>query len=92
MMFVALLKGRPGTMQERTARRAEWEVPDVGAELIAEYWLQTPDPAVVSVFKADHIGQMWAAFGEWDDYFDVSIYPAIEAQEGLELLKQMYSP
>ena len=90
MLFVALLKGRPGTMQERTARRAEWEIPDVGAKSIAEYWLQTPDPAVVAIFEADHIGQMWAVFGEWDDVFDVSIHPAIEAQEGLALLKQMY--
>ena len=89
MLFVALLKARPGTVEQRIARRMEWQAPEVGAESIAEYWLQTPDPAVISVFKADHIGQMWAAFSGWDDPFDISIYPAVTGEEGLELLKQM---
>ena len=92
MLFVALLKARPGTAQERTARRMEWQAPDVGAEAVAEYWLQTPDPAAIAVFKADHIGQMWAVFSGWDDLFNISIYPAITAEEGLEVLKQMAPP
>ncbi|OGO26559.1 MAG: hypothetical protein A2W33_03850 [Chloroflexi bacterium RBG_16_52_11] len=66
-----------------------WQAPQVGAEAVAEYWLVNPDPAVVAVFKADHIGQIWAVFSGWDDFFDISIYPATTAQEGLELLKQM---
>jgi putative heme iron utilization protein len=89
MLFVALLKARPGTLQERIARRMAWQVPQEGGETVAEYWLQTPDPAAVVVFKADHIGQIWAGFAGWDDFFDISIYPATTAQEGLELLKQM---
>ena len=89
MLFVALFKSRPGTLQQRIARRMAWQAPQVGAEAVAEYWLQTPDPAVVAVFKADHIGQIWAVFAGWDDFFDISIYPATTAQEGLELLKQM---
>lgn len=47
--------------------------------MVAEYWPETRDPAVIIVFKADSLGQMWAAFGSWRDVFDVSIYPAIEA-------------
>jgi hypothetical protein len=39
--------------------------------------------------KADHIGQLWTVFGGWDDVFDITIFPAITAEEGLELLKQM---
>ncbi len=92
MLFVALLKARPGTLQARTARRLEWQPPDVGAEAVAEYWLQTPDPAAIAVFKADHISQIWAVFTGWDDFFDISIYPAISAEEGLELLRQMTPP
>ena len=90
MLFVALLKARPGTSQQRSARRMEWQAPQGGAELVAEYWLQTPDPAVVAVGKADHIGQLWASFAGWDEFFDIAIYPATTAQEGLELLKQMF--
>jgi hypothetical protein len=93
MLFVALMKARPGTQQARIARRMAWQLPPIpGAEAVGEYWLQTNDPACVSVFKADHIGQMWAAFAGWDDFFDISIYPAVSAEEGLELLKQMPQP
>ncbi len=89
MLFVALMKARPGTQRERIARRVEWQVPDVGAEVVAEYWLETNDPAAIAVFRADHISQMWAVFQGWDDFFDISIYPAVTGEEGLELLKQM---
>jgi len=89
MLFVALLKARPGTAEQRISRRMVWQVPEGGVEVVAEYWLQTPDPAVVAVGNADHISQLWATFAGWDDLFDIAIYPATTAQEGLELLKQM---
>ena len=88
MLFIVLLKARPGTVQERIDRRLEWEAPEEGAQRIAEYWLQTPDPAVIVVCEADHIGQLWATFGGWNDLFDITMFPAITAEEGLELLKQ----
>ena len=89
MLFVALLKARPGTTQERVTRRMEWKAPEGGAQGVAEYWLETLDPAVIAVCKADHIGQLWTMCGEWEDVFDITIFPAITAEEGLELLKQM---
>lgn len=89
MLFVALLKSRPGTQQQRIARRMEWQAPDVGAEAVGEYWLETPDPACVAVIKAETISQLWAIFSGWDDLFEITIYPATSAEEGLELLKQM---
>ena len=89
MLFVALLKARPGTQQQRIARRMSWQAPDVGAKVVGEYWLETPDPACVAVFTADKISQLWAIFTGWDDLFEISIYPATTAEEGLELLKQM---
>lgn len=58
--------------------------------MVAEYWPETRDPAVIIVFKADSLGQMWAAFGSWRDVFDISINPAIEAKEGLAILKQVF--
>lgn len=88
MLFVALLKVRAGTVQERTARRLEWKAPE-GSKILAEYWLQTPDPNAIVVSEADHISQIWAMTMGWDDVFDISVYPAVDAQEGIELLKQM---
>ncbi len=90
MLFVALGKARGGNQKERIARRMAWQSPQLpGAEVVAEYWLHTDDPHLIVVFKAEHIGQMWAAFGDWDDLLQISVYPAISAEEGLEVLKQM---
>lgn len=93
MLFVALCKAKPGaTRKAGIARRLEWQAPERAGDLKAEYWLQTPDPAVIVIVEADHIGQLWAGFAGWDDIFDISIYPAITAKEGLELAKQMPPP
>ncbi len=89
MLFVVLLKARSGTAQERITRRLEWEAPEGGVEAVAEYWLQTLDPAAIVVCKADHIGQLWTTFAGWDDVFEITMFPAITGEEGLELLKQM---
>jgi hypothetical protein len=70
----------------------EWQEPEVGAKVVAEYWLTTPDPSVIKIFKADHIMQLWASLGRSQDFFDISIYPATTAEEGVELLKQMPPP
>jgi hypothetical protein len=86
MLFVALFKTVPGFTEERVERRLEWEPPE-GVKVVGEYWLQTQDPAVIVVCEADHIRQLWATFGPWNKYFDISIYPAVEAHEGLEMLK-----
>lgn len=87
MLFVALLKARPGTEEERANRRLEWQAPE-GTNVVAEYWLQTPDPAAIVVCEAEQMSQLWAMTGPWNDVFDISIYPAVAAEEGLELLRQ----
>jgi hypothetical protein len=88
MLFVALCRVRAGTTRERTARRIEWQVP-AGAKPVAEYWLQTPDPQVILVFEADSVAPIIAAVSAWDDLFDIAVYPAITAEEGLQAAKQM---
>jgi hypothetical protein len=93
MLFVALLKGKTGTSRQAAiAHRMEWQLPEGAVEHVAEYWLQSADPGVIVVFEADHISQMWTAFAGWDEFVDISIYPAITAEEGLEILKQMPPP
>ena len=89
MLFVALLKAFPGTGKDARARRLEWENPEGGVRVIGEYWLQTPDPSVVAVVEADHMGQIWATFGGWGDFFELTVYPAVTAEDGLEMMKQM---
>lgn len=87
MLFVALAKVRAGTRQERIARRLEWQYPE-GARLVAEYWLQIDDPQVISVLEADSVAPLMAAVSAWDDVFELTVVPAITAEEGLQLAMQ----
>ena len=88
MLFVSLLKVRSGTTRERVARRAEWKYPD-GLRMVGEYWLQTTDPACISIAEADNIGPIMAAVAAWDDVFDITVIPAVTAEEGLQMAQQM---
>ncbi len=88
MLFVSLLKVKSGTMKERMPRRAGWQYPD-GMRLVAEYWLQTSDPAVISITEADSIAPIMAAVAQWDDFYDITVIPAVTAEEGLQLAQQM---
>ena len=88
MLFVALLKLKGGSAQERIARRMQWQHPE-GTRPIAEYWLQTEDPKVIAIFEADSVAPMMAISGAWEDFFEVTIVPAMTAEEGLQLGKQM---
>ena len=89
MLYVALMKIRgDGKIKEALAKRLQWQIPE-GINLVAEYWLQTPDPSVITVFKTDSIAPMLQLESEWDDYFAITIVPAVSAEEGMEMGKKM---
>lgn len=88
MLFAILLKVRSGTAKERIARRVQWQYP-AGARMVAEYWLQTTDPQVISIVEAESVAPILAAVIAWDDVFDLTVVPAMTAEEGLKLAKQM---
>lgn len=88
MIFVSLLKIRGGTAQERIGKRAEWQYPE-GIKLIGEYWLHTNDPRVISIVEADNVAPIMSMTADWEDFFEITIVPAITGEEGLNLAKQM---
>ena len=90
MLYVMLLKTIPGgpPMEELLARRAQWQTPE-GMNPLAEYWPQTPDPAVIVIFEADSVPPMMAVNAAWGDAFQISVYPAITLEDGLEVARQM---
>lgn len=88
MLFVALLKATSGTPKDRLARRVKWQYPK-DSKIIAEYWLQTSNPTVISIFEANNVAPIMGTLAEWGDVYDISVFPAITAEEGLELAKQM---
>ncbi len=88
MLFVATLKAIRSTPQERTARRLEWQYPE-GVKPIAEYWPQGGDVDVVAIFEADDVAPIMATLSAWEDVFDFSVAPAVTAEEGMQLARQM---
>ncbi len=88
MLFVALYEVRAGTEEERIARRLEWELPE-GITIEAEFWLHTPVPEVIFVFAADSFADMLQITGAWNDLYDISIFPAVRGEDGMDMARQM---
>jgi hypothetical protein len=91
MLFVALLKTRgTNTFQEGVARRLQWQYPE-DANVLAEYWLETEAPRVVTVIEA----QSMEAFGQirmdWGDMFEIEVFPAVTGEQGMEMARQAMS-
>ena len=88
MLFVALLKTRPGsTFREGGARRLGWEYPE-GVNVLAEHWLETDSPRVVAVMEADSMAPFGAIRMHWGDLFGIEAFPAMTGEPGMEMLRQ----
>jgi hypothetical protein len=93
MEFVALLKFRPSVpAAERDAalmRRAGWQYPD-GLKVIAEYWPLSGEYQVITVFSAESVAPLMEVEFEWDDVFDMTVTPAVSADEGLRIGPEIF--
>jgi hypothetical protein len=93
MEFVALLKFRPSVpAAERDAalmRRAGWQYPD-GLKVISEYWPLSGEYQVVTVFSVETIAPIMEVEFEWDDVFDMTVTPAVSAEEGLRIGPEVF--
>jgi hypothetical protein len=93
MEFVALLRFRPSVpAAERDAalmRRAGWQFPD-GLKVIAEYWPLSGEYQVVTVFSAETVAPIMEVEFEWDDVFDMTVTPAVSAEEGLRIGPEVF--
>lgn len=90
MQFVALLSFKPNLTREQRSeaaqRRSRWK-PPAGINPVAEYWLQG-SAYVVTVFETQSAPSILAAFTPWNDVFDIQVFPAVNAEDGLRLLQQ----
>jgi hypothetical protein len=91
MLFVTLLSTRPGnTFQEGLARRLQWEYPE-GADVLAEYWLETEAPRVIAVVEAQNMEAFGQIRMDWGDMFEIEVFPVVTAEQGLEMARQAMS-
>lgn len=90
MLFVALLSFKRDLTKEQRGeaaqRRSRWK-PPAGISHVAEYWLQG-SAYVVSVFETQNAPAILAAFTPWNDVFDIQVFPAVSAEDGLRVLQQ----
>jgi hypothetical protein len=70
-------------------RRASWQYPD-GMKVLAEYWPMSADIQVVSVFSTDDFSTVMELSLEWNDVFDISVHPAVNAEQGLQTGAEVY--
>lgn len=88
MLFGLVMRAHPGTLQERSIRRAQWQVPE-GVNVIGEYWFPTDNPSVVAIVEAEDVSAVTPIRLDWDDLFDSEVFPVVTAEEGLEMIRQM---
>lgn len=87
MLFVALCNVKAGsTTKARLARRVPFQFP-AGLRVLGEYWLPLERPNNVLIVESDSIAPIIAAIEAWDDQYEITVVPALTAEEGLALAK-----
>jgi len=94
MDFVVLLKFRSSVSAAEAdaglGRRAAWKYPE-GVQVIAEYWPLSSAVQVVSILSADSVvKKIMEIVFEWNDVFDIDVYPAVSADEGLRIGSEVF--
>ena len=93
MDFVALLKFRSALSAAEAdaalGRRAAWKYPE-GIKVIAEYWPLSSAVQVVSLLAAESIEKIMELVYEWNDVFDIDVYPTVSADEGLRIGPEVF--
>jgi hypothetical protein len=83
MLFVTLMKAKPGAdFRTRVARRLEWKYPE-GMRVLAEYWVASDDPEVIVISESDDPVLIYSTLRQWADHFDARVFPVITAEEGI---------
>ena len=90
MLFVAFLKLRSDAppMAEGVARRAAYQ-PPTDVRMVAEYWLQSNDPATIVILETDSVTSLMAIRAVWGDIFDITFVPAMTLEDGLAAAQAM---
>lgn len=88
MDYVMLLRWKQGLTRDQRdgalMNRAGWKYPS-GVDVLAEYWPAAEDPAVVSIFRTDDFSTLMEIEFTWGDLFDVTVFPAVSAEDGLKM-------
>ena len=87
MLYIAFLTWKPDlTREQRQAalvKHGRYRLP-AGCEPVAEYWPSGPI-AVVAVFEAEDAAATAQLGRDWQDAFNVTVFPVVSAGEELRM-------
>ena len=89
MLFVQLMKEKGGNAKNTIRRRLEYQYPK-GIKTIGEYWVQCSDVSVIGIYEADSVDAMLEMNIDWSDFFDISVFPAVTVEHGMDLAKKLF--
>jgi len=87
LLYVSILSFKASLsaaeQQAALGRRATYQFPD-GYRAVAEYFLAGPTQ-VINVGEAETFEPLFKLILDWQDVFDIAVYPAVTAEEGLQI-------
>jgi hypothetical protein len=89
MRFVIIGKAKAAsTTKTRIFRWVNWNCP-ADLRVIEEYWLPNNDPTLIAILETQDVGAVVRAVADWEDVFDLTVSPAMTAEQVRQLAKQM---
>jgi len=92
MLYTSIMRFKPNLTQEEhelaLAQRDIWRYPR-GMKVLGEYWLSSPDIAVICLFETEDISAILEMELNWNRFFDIEVVPSIPVEEGLKLSKEI---
>jgi len=89
--MIGLFYWKPGISHEKVmeclGRRFSYKEPE-GANMLFEYWpggVGDKTPAVVAGYDMTDLGPMMEIELYWGEYFDITMMPAISADDGIKM-------
>jgi len=62
-----------------------------GANVLAEYWLETEAPRVIAVMEAESMEPFGQIRMDWNEMFEIEVFPVVTAEQGMEMARQAMS-
>lgn len=91
MIYVVLASMKESaTRRDAMKRRLEFHFPDE-VKIVGEYWLQATRPQVITIVDTGSPAAITATIAQWDDLYELDVFPALPAEEGLELAKHLFA-
>ena len=92
MLYTAIMRFKENLTQDERdlalAQREIWKYPHT-MKVLGEYWLSSPDIAVMCLFETEDISAILETELNWGRFFNIEIVPTVPVEKGLKLSKEI---